>query len=175
LNHLSTQSLIDDKTPPNEALQEAAKISPVVPNRVSYPLQLDSIIQNRPVGKNTLADITKEMASFLKLENPDSYTSHSFRRSGATLLAESGVSTEALRQYGGWKNASTAQVYIESTESNKKRLSNAVLDSPSPTKKLPQLRFPERRQPFQYLMQLPAFLTASNSTIVSIFTIHIHQ
>lgn len=96
----------------------------------------DGKVQNRPIGKNHFADLTKSIAKWLKLPNPDSYTSHSLRRTGATLLAEGGITTEALRQYGGWKNAGTAQMYIESTERNKKRLAEAVLDSSSPTKKI---------------------------------------
>ena len=91
-------------------------------------------IQDRPIGKKMMADITKEIARFLNLEDPESDTSHSIRRTGATLLAEKSVTTEALRQYGGWKNASTAQVYIESTASNKKRLAESVLDSTSAPK-----------------------------------------
>lgn len=95
----------------------------------------DGRVQDRPLGKNNLAAITKEIASFLKLEDAEKYTSHSLRRTGATLLAEQGISTEALRQYGGWKNAATAQVYIAQTATSKKRLAEAVLDSPSALKK----------------------------------------
>ena len=96
-------------------------------------------IQDRPLGKNNMAEISKEIARFLKLPNPEDYTSHSIRRSGSTILAEAGFSTEALRQYGGWKNASTAQIYIENTESNKKRLAESVLDPHTATKKPYQL------------------------------------
>lgn len=96
----------------------------------------DGKLQDRPIGKNTLAGITKKIAEYLELPEPSKYTSHSLRRTGATLLAEKGVSTEALRAYGGWKNASTAQVYIENTVSNKKRLAASVIDSEMPTKKV---------------------------------------
>lgn len=43
------------------------------------------------VGINTFGGIPKKIASFLKLENPTSYTGHSFRRSSATLLVNSGT------------------------------------------------------------------------------------
>lgn len=95
----------------------------------------DGKVQNRPLGKNTMAGVTKEMAEFLQLPHPEMYTSHSLRRTGATLLAEQGISTEALRQYGGWKNATTAQVYIDTTVTNKKRLAASVLEPSNPAKK----------------------------------------
>lgn len=81
------------------------------------------------------ADVSKEIARFLNIPNPEDYTSHSIRRSGATILAKAGFPTEALRPYAGWKNASTAQIYIENTESNKKRRAESDLDSPTATKK----------------------------------------
>jgi integrase len=42
------------------------------------------------VGINTFGAIPKKIATFLKLENPTSYTGHSFRRSSATLLVNAG-------------------------------------------------------------------------------------
>jgi hypothetical protein len=122
-----------------------------------------------------MAEITKEMARFLKLPNPESYTSHSIRRTGATLLAEQGITTEALRQYGGWKNASTAQVYIGSTVSNKKRLAEAVLDSPTATKK-PFVPTPavalQPTTPSPYSSIPPQFLNNGNFENC---TFHIHN
>ena len=131
-------------------------------------------IQDRPLGKNYLADISKEAAKFLGLPSPELYTSHTWRRTGATLLAEQEVSTEALRQYGGWKNASTAQIYIESTAKNKKRLAEAVLESPSPTKKsLPvpaiPLAEPFTAAPSRHTTQIIMGGHFDNCTI------HIHQ
>ena len=45
---------------------------------------------NQP-EKNTLAKIPFEIATFLGLENPKTYTGHCFRRSSATSLADSGI------------------------------------------------------------------------------------
>lgn len=131
-------------------------------------------VQNRALGKNYLADISKEAARFLGLASPDSYTSHTWRRSGATMLAESGVSTEGLRQYGGWKNAATAQIYIESTANNKKRLAETVLDSTSPTKK----PSPGVAIPLQASFTAPPSLGTTQIATGAVFnqcTIHIHQ
>jgi integrase len=43
------------------------------------------------VGINTFGAIPKKIATFLELENPKSYTGHSFRRSSATLLVNAGT------------------------------------------------------------------------------------
>ena len=43
------------------------------------------------VGINTFGAIPKKIATFLKLENPTSFTGHSFRRSSATLLVNAGI------------------------------------------------------------------------------------
>lgn len=136
-------------------------------------------IQDRPLGKNNLADITKEIARFLKLPKPESYTSHSIRRTGATILAETNFTTEAIRQYGGWKNASTAQLYIENTANNKKRLSEAVIE-PSTAAKKPFS--PTPTPPALGTPQQP-LITPHSTTTTSMFTqatlnncvIHIHQ
>jgi integrase len=51
-----------------------------------------------PVGINTIGGAPKQIATFLGLKNPEEYTGHAFRRSSATLLAESGADTSILKQ-----------------------------------------------------------------------------
>jgi len=41
------------------------------------------------MGINTIANFPKIVATYLKLEKPENYTSHTFRRTSATLLADS--------------------------------------------------------------------------------------
>lgn len=50
------------------------------------------------VGIQTIGKLPRDVVVFLKLENPESYTGHCFRRTGTTLLANSGVdnATETL-------------------------------------------------------------------------------
>lgn len=64
-----------------------------------------------PLGKNTFCDIAKSIARFLNL-NPELYGGHSFRRTGATLLAEFGGTMTELKQSGGWRSTSVAEQYI---------------------------------------------------------------
>ena len=46
---------------------------------------------NQNAGRNTLEKTAFHVAVFLKKKHPTRYTSHSFRRSCATALADSGV------------------------------------------------------------------------------------
>ncbi|KAJ8968746.1 hypothetical protein NQ317_004450 [Molorchus minor] len=48
-----------------------------------------------------------------KLPNPEIYTGHSFRRSSATLLANSGEGLTDIKRLGGWKSTTVAEGYIE--------------------------------------------------------------
>lgn len=43
------------------------------------------------VGVHTIGAVPKVVAKFLKLENPDSYTGHTLRRSSASMLVEGGA------------------------------------------------------------------------------------
>lgn len=42
------------------------------------------------IGKNKFSSMPKQIASFLKLENPDLYTGHAFRRTAAAIQKEVG-------------------------------------------------------------------------------------
>lgn len=50
-----------------------------------------------PVGKNKISEIPKIIAAFLGLPNPSSYTGHALRVSSATVLADEGASSLALK------------------------------------------------------------------------------
>ena len=56
------------------------------------------------MGQDIIASIGMEIASFLGLQDPHLYTSNRFRRTGATLLAESGISHENLKLGGRWQS-----------------------------------------------------------------------
>lgn len=44
----------------------------------------------QPIGRNSFAKMPQEIAKFLNLPQTESYTGHCFRRTSATLLANSG-------------------------------------------------------------------------------------
>ncbi|XP_036141434.1 uncharacterized protein LOC105833640 isoform X3 [Monomorium pharaonis] len=58
----------------------------------------------QPIGINKFGRMPMTIASYLKLPDSSLYTGHAFRRTSATLLADSGVDlTTILKQHNGWK------------------------------------------------------------------------
>jgi hypothetical protein len=74
------------------------------------------------MGINSISQIGQKVAYFLGLNNPEAYTSHSFRRTGSTLLANEGISLFNLKRFGRWKLDSVAQSYVESSERSKQEI-----------------------------------------------------
>ena len=85
----------------------------------------------QPVGINTVGSLPKAIAQFLKLPNPALFTGHCFRRSSATLLADSGADILKLKQHGGWKSSTVAEGYVEHSIENKKRIATDILGESS--------------------------------------------
>ena len=52
------------------------------------------------------------MASFLNKENATDFTFHSFRRTSATLAADSGATIQQMQDFFGWKSPSMTMEYI---------------------------------------------------------------
>jgi integrase len=67
------------------------------------------------MGKSNVALLAKKIAKFLD-KNPTNYSSHSFRRSGATAMVEGGCTTEQLTIAGGWASESVARSYYADTD-----------------------------------------------------------
>lgn len=80
----------------------------------------------QPIGRNTLATYPRKIAEFLGLDDPKGYTSHAFRRSSATWVADSGVDIVNLKRFGGWKSDSVAQGYVADSIGNKRELAIAL-------------------------------------------------
>jgi hypothetical protein len=69
------------------------------------------------------------------LKNPEEYTGHTFRRSSATLLAESGADTSILKRLGGWKSTNVAEGYVDASIQNKKKIAQMILGKDNTTSK----------------------------------------
>ncbi|KAJ3655435.1 hypothetical protein Zmor_014567 [Zophobas morio] len=67
------------------------------------------------------------VAEFLNLPNPKDYTGHCFRRSSASLAADSDVDLISLKRLGGWKSSSVAESYIEESVERKKKICRQLL------------------------------------------------
>jgi integrase len=85
----------------------------------------------QPVGVNTLSKFLQKMAQFIGLQNPEEYTGHSFRRSSATLLADSGADITVVKRHGGWRSNSVVEGYIEDSLNNKIEISRKIINQSS--------------------------------------------
>ena len=84
------------------------------------------------IGKNTFDKLAREIAVELGKEDPKGYTTHSFRRSGATILAALGLSNEELWLIGDWKSPQVAVRYVDEAGTNKEAiLKIAMMLSPN--------------------------------------------
>lgn len=92
------------------------------------------------IGKNKISGMPKQIATYLNLPNCEHYTGHCFRRTSATLLADSGANMTMLKRHGGWKSSTVAEGYIEDSVQNKTKISTKLTEtikirpnSPQPT------------------------------------------
>lgn len=116
-------------------VQLVRKYASMRPNHTDHCRFFVSYRNNRctkqPVGIHTFGNIPKIIATFLKLAKPEEYTGHSFRRSSASLLADSGADLLTIKRHGGWRSNSVAEGYIENSTENKKKISAAILGEKS--------------------------------------------
>lgn len=80
----------------------------------------------QPVGKNTISKIPCQIAKYLELPNSTSYTGHCFRRSSATMLANSGIDILSLKRHGGWKSSNIAEGYVDSSIYSKNQIASKI-------------------------------------------------
>ncbi|KAK5647242.1 hypothetical protein RI129_000573 [Pyrocoelia pectoralis] len=78
------------------------------------------------VGKHTLSAIPMKIAKFLNLNHCKDYTGHSFRRTSATLLANSGSDVLSLKRHGGWKSNTVAEGYVGDSLTHKVHAANSI-------------------------------------------------
>jgi hypothetical protein len=79
----------------------------VIPDKVN-----EMKLSKQFIGKHTNGSYPRLIATELSLENLEQYTSHCFRRSAATIFANSGCSLMQLKMTGGWKSDTIAQSYL---------------------------------------------------------------
>ena len=97
--------------------------------RCWYTGRKTSSLVGQFMGRNSIAKVPHEIASLLRLSDPAKYTFHSFRRTSATLAADSGATTEQMVDFFGWKDGRMCKEYISSSKpaimSMANRLSNS--------------------------------------------------
>lgn len=62
------------------------------------------------IGKNTIANMPKNIAKYFQLPEPKEYTAHSYRRTSTTVLADSGeADIQMIKRHGQWKSTAVAE------------------------------------------------------------------
>lgn len=59
------------------------------------------------------------MAELLGLQKPELYSGHSFRRTSATLLSNSGANIQSVQDHGDWKSMTIATQYCADSDQQK--------------------------------------------------------
>lgn len=95
---------VGEKVPFLTILRKYIQLRPKEANsrRFFYSVRQGKCV-NQLVGVNTIGQIPRKIAAYLKLQDPQSYSGHAFRRTSATLLANTGVDVMALKRHGGWR------------------------------------------------------------------------
>ena len=91
-----------------------------------YKLTQDMKASKQKIGRNMIGDYGKQIAGFLGLEEPNRFTSHCWRRSGASSLAEHGANEQELQSAGNWASGKVAMSYISGSLTYKRKLANML-------------------------------------------------
>ncbi|KAK5637852.1 hypothetical protein RI129_000150 [Pyrocoelia pectoralis] len=83
------------------------------------------------VGVHTFAKIPSLIAQYLALPNPSAYTGHCYRRTSASLLADSGARIPTFKRHGRCKSTTVAEGYVEDSIRNKINMSRSILTGTS--------------------------------------------
>jgi len=83
------------------------------------------------IGQHTAENIGKAVAGILRLLNPGDFTGHCWRRTAATLMAESGLTVPQMKSATGHGSERVMQRYVDNTHNQKSIAANALAAKPS--------------------------------------------
>lgn len=113
-----------------EIVKKYNEIRPSDPKTNRFLLQYkNKKCTKQVIGKNKISSVPREIASYLNLLNPLEYTGHCFRRTSATILADTGADLTTIKRHGGWKSSAVAESYIDNSVENKTRINNQISES----------------------------------------------
>lgn len=78
------------------------------------------------IGINTFAKMPGRIANYLKLENPKSYTCHTFRRSSVNLATNTGNNTVTLNRHIDWKSLALTKSDTQKSVQTKAKIFNVI-------------------------------------------------
>ncbi|KAJ8956968.1 hypothetical protein NQ317_000001 [Molorchus minor] len=112
----------------------------------------------QPVGINIFGKMPTDIARILKLPNSELYIGHCFRRTSASLLADSGANLCTIKRHGGWKSSSVAEGYLEDSLENKKMIACHILPNNCPS---------SNNSEIEHINSISSTASSSTSTISS--------
>jgi integrase len=80
---------------------------------------------DRAIGKNTVSSFAKVCADYLG-KNVDGFSGHAFRRTSATIVADSGASMMSLKRHGRWSSEKVAEGYVAESSRAKMEVANMI-------------------------------------------------
>ncbi|KAJ8672430.1 hypothetical protein QAD02_003689 [Eretmocerus hayati] len=87
----------------------------------------DGKCYSQPIGIHKIGETPCRIATYLGLPKPERYTGHSFRRSSATLLSDSGATMQMIEQLGRWRSDAIAQGYLEDSLLDRQLIHEGVI------------------------------------------------
>lgn len=103
--------------------------------KVWYTGRKTDLLVSQTMGKNKIAEVPHEIAKLLKLPDPSMYTFHSFRRSSASMAADSGATSEQMMSFFNWKHPSMCQEYISTSKAAIKEMATKLSSTVKEKKK----------------------------------------
>lgn len=88
---------------------------------------------SQSMGSTPLGNTGIYIAQLLQLPNPETYTSHTFRRSGATISADNGASLLELMRNFRWKSETVARGYVDNSKTAKQQQAVRISGLPTPS------------------------------------------
>ncbi|KAJ8911188.1 hypothetical protein NQ315_006033 [Exocentrus adspersus] len=88
-------------------------------------------------GHHTIGAVPKQIAKFLGLNEPELYTTHCFRRTGATMVVDAGGDVLSLKRAEGWKSSEIAMSYVDDSINNKIEMSKKLFPGKESTNATP--------------------------------------
>lgn len=86
----------------------------------------DGVCIRQGIGKQKIGQMSCRIAEFLGLPDAEGYTGHSFRRSSASLFANTGAGMDAVKNLGGWESTKVAEGYVKNSLAYKKRTGSTI-------------------------------------------------
>lgn len=108
--------------------RDAAEAQRDLPEPLFLQIRNNKMTEQR-VGVKNMQGFYGEIAEWLQLPQPKSYTSHGVRRFAATNASDHGASTTQLQQLGGWRNPAMPVRYAAQSKITKRHLSDLATGS----------------------------------------------